>query len=145
MPKLSVKFDARELKHLQDILNRGGLAVHQRPMQALFEDGSRLIYEEAKKRAPVKTGAVLNTMANVYGNTGKRPWGIGRVALGSRHGAILNNGGKGGNSVFRHGPRAGKRTRGWFSGTLRLAVVKKGIDGLARRAVDDMARRWQHG
>lgn len=145
MPKLNVKFDRAELKHLQDMLNRGGLAVHQKPMQSLFENGSRLIYEEAKKRAPFKSGAALASMSDVYGNTGKRPWGIGRVALGSPYGAILNNGGRGRNSVFRHGPRAGKRTRNWFSGTIRLAAVKRGVDMLARRATDDMQRRWQHG
>ena len=146
MPRLKVAFDARELKHLQGILNRGGLAVHQRPMQDLFRDGSRLIFTEARKRSPLgRSGATLSSIADVYGNTGKSPWGIGRVAMTTKQGVILNNGGRGGKARHRLGPRAGQKTKGWFSGTIRLAAVKRGIDDLARRAAGEMGRRWSSG
>lgn len=145
MPKLSVAFDRAQLAHLQKVLKQGGLAVHQKPMQALFADGSKLIYEEAKKRAPVRSGATLAGIRDLYGNTGKRPWGIGRVANATKQGALLNNGGRGGRALYRNGSRTGRRTKGWFSGTLRLAAVRRGIDELAQRAVAEMGRRWTNG
>ena len=154
MPKLNVAFDRTELQHLQRVLNKGGLAVHQQPMQALFKGGTRLILEQARERAPRRSGETLAGIRDAYGSTGIKPWGVGRVTNLTKQGAILNNGGrtKGGKwtktgspSIHRAGPRKGKRTLGWFSGVLRLASVRRGIDSLAREAAAEMGRRWQRG
>lgn len=153
MPSVSVEFDRSELKHLQKALDKGGLAVHQAPMQALFADGTKLILREARKRAPVRSGATVASLRNAYGATGKRPWGTGKVTMSTKQGAILNNGGrrKGGNwtkagAASRRGGRGRHRLlKGWFSGTLRIAAVKSGIDSLGRTAVTAMVDRWIHG
>lgn len=145
MPKLNVAFDRSELLHLQKVLSKGGLAVHQQPMQALFKGGTRLILEQARERAPRRSGGLLIGIRDAYGSTGIKPWGIGRVASLTKHGAILNNGGRGRMARYKVGPRKGKRTLGWFSGVLRLATVRRGIDALAREAAAEMGRRWQRG
>ena len=145
MPKLNVAFDKAELAHLQKVLKQGGLAVHGVPMRKLFRSGSRLITQQARQRAPIRTGETVTVMRDLYGDTGIKPWGIGRVAVTTKQGAILNNGGRGRMARYQSTARKGKLTKGWFSGTLRLAAVRRGIDDLARQAVAEMGRRWTRG
>ena len=145
MPRLSVAFDKAQLDHLQKVLKGGGLAVHAVPMRKLFKSGSRLITQQARMRAPISTGETVTSMRDLYGDTGIKPWGIGRVAMTTKQGAILNNGGLGRMARYQSTARKGKLTRNWFSGTLRLAVVRRGIDDFARRAVAEMGTRWANG
>lgn len=145
MPSLNVVIDAKQLADLKRKTARGGLFVHQEPLQQLFKDGSQLMFNEAKRRAPVGTGQTMTLMRDLYGNTGKKPWGIGRVGNITKQGAILNNGGRGRLSRYRQGPRKGRLTRNWLSGVIRLAAVRRGIDSLVRKAVVEMGNRWERG
>ena len=160
MPKLSIVIDKAQLDHIKRMCKSGGLATHQKPIQNMLRKGSRLMFIEARKRAPVGRGhkaskkrgggyhpggETLVTLRDAYGETGQKPWGTGKVVVKTVQGAILNNGGRGTNSIHRNGPRVGKRTRGWLSGTIRLAAVKRGIDALARDALREMEAKWVNG
>lgn len=143
--KINVAFDKAELSKLQQMLDKGGLRIHQRPMQELFEHGSKLLFIAARQRVPFRTGATYASLQDMYGKTGKKPWGTGRVIIETKQGALLEHGGRGKNSIYRSGPRMGRRTRHWMVGALRLASVRRGIDSAARNAVEDMARGWVNG
>ncbi len=48
-------------------------------------------------------------------------------------------------SNWRGAPKKGKRTRGWFAGTVRLSSVRRKIDALLKIAAATLVREWERG
>lgn len=146
---LGVHFDQNELASLRSKLRDGGLKLYREPMQRLMRQGAVVFLDEALKRAPLSVVATL-TIAPLT----PRPWGVGRVRISAGKGgsgksrnrsavaAVLHAGGRGRRSVFRTGPRAGKPTKKWLHGVIRLAATKRRIAGLLQDASRDIGRIW---
>jgi hypothetical protein len=103
------------------------------PMARVIDDGARVLDEHAKRRFPSGTSTQLGT---------PRPL-VGEVRLVQpRHAILLNYGGRGRQSRWR-AFKPGKRTRGWFSGTVRLKAVKARMDQLIERARHELEAVWR--
>ncbi len=149
MPSVSVKVEgARELRQKMAL---EGANLYGPPMRKVMEKGARIFAVMKDTRAPASIAAVARIAA-----LNPKPFGVGRVKFVGGYGgkarynypraaAILNNGGRGGNARWRSGPAAGRPTKDWFHGVVRMAAVKRAIDALVKDAAQEIEERWQRG
>lgn len=146
MPSLSVQVEGA--KELRKKMALEGANLYGPPMRKVMEKGQRIMYAVVSTRAPAAIAAVAKLQT-----LNPKPFGIGRVKFAAGYGgksrfnypraaAILNNGGRGGRARWRSGPMAGRPTKGWFHGIVRMAAVKRAIDGLVVEAAKEIEERW---
>ena len=133
MFKTSIKLDKGDWDRVLRKLDVHTLA---RPLERVIEDGAAVLKAEIPRRFVRNTPAGIHRGQLVYGVSLMRT-----VYITERHPIILNYGGRGGKSVFRRA-RIGKRTRGWYTGIVRLKGIKDKINALLERAKRELERGW---
>ena len=134
MFKTSIKLDKGDWDRVMRKLDVRTLA---RPLEHVIEDGAAVLKSEIPRRFVRNVPAGIHRGQLVYGVSLMRT-----VYIIERHPIILNHGGRGKKSIFRQGPRVGRRTRSWFTGIVRLKAVKDKINALLERAKHELEREW---
>ena len=134
MFKTSIKIDKSDWDRVMRKLNVSAFAI---PLERVVADGAVILRQEIPRRF------VRNVAAGIH--RGQLNYGVSlirTVYIIERHPIILNHGGRGKKSLFRLGPRVGRRTRNWYTGIVRLKAVKDKINALLERAKHELEREW---
>jgi len=130
--RVSVKIDDRDWNR---IMRKLSVPAIQAPLGNVLDDLGGFVQSQIPRRFPKVTPSSMSRF-----RTGGRFGTF--ISITEKHAIILNYGGRGKRSRWKAAPKRGKLTRGWYSGILRLKVVKQRAQALMAEAQRAIERHW---